>query len=909
MLSQSSLQSPMSPSSSVGPDYTQGGLPLLEVPPPLPDDLSHSLMGISPRMPNENHINDLGEFSFDDVLGTSPMGQYPLGAPQVDAPCDLLERLGSELEKVGATIQELVAQPVLPQLYDMKDLLKRRFSRFETAIQTKIEREEHSSFSCKLKDRYLCKICPYGERKVYTSRGTFKRHISVIHYPRYQFRCPIPACPWTSYRRDKVHEHLRGTHGITKKLRRDQINRLETRVPPPMNCELCSKPVDGWEEYFKCISEHCRLREDDSADTSASQSRRSSGDSGSGANGGSGNFNGGGYLGGSQNIYPFGGGSGQMNGGSFYSNTDQQYFSQASSYSNEMDSSSLTGQSPPGAMGSGSPRPVSFSRQTFHPSVFKQQSMTENISGETGISPDHRQSLRRSATESLNSMDIDSDGHSSFKKSRSKIRSVDDHFRVNHLRSVLQRHLQRPDPPASDVGDEKECKTCGHDMSDCTSCHLLQLNVDKCHLCTDGSCQKAGLETQQLPNCWLQEAATDADGMTAEGVTMQVSDKSLQEVMQGTEADEYSELTENSRRISDDAVNSPEASSKRTVHPSLATKPTDDHISVHTGSCDTFTPSSLDSPLSMLPISKHQSPSTRDVRNSGFQQQQKSQPETSLLSYSLPVSKPSGNPPLGLGIYGYRRPSFSFNGSSAVEMMLPNSAPPGGCLKQSPGTFLSTESNRSTRHGRAKLSRSCGSNSSVGLRCLRHSRPPKPSSDAEPKDLSQDRDAKSIDLITQSFFAGNQSEHPDHPLPPKRPAPTKHILSRKKYDALRTKLQVIVEILALGRSSKAPILAPEESNTSYLKSIVPTASYLKSPVFDFDLSCLDIHSSLPLLLDTFLLQTDPKGHTSAKLTDYIYDADDEMHLMLIYLIPLLMKFLRIPTHPIDAAAAGMRIEI
>ncbi|PLB52436.1 hypothetical protein P170DRAFT_423308 [Aspergillus steynii IBT 23096] len=913
MPSQSSVQSPMSPSSSLGPDHAQGSILSLEVPQLLPDDLSHSLMGISSRLANEYPNND-EEFSFDDVLGTSPRTQQPLCPPQIDASSDLLERLRSDLENVGATVQEIVSQLDVPQLYDIKDLLKRRFSRFETTIQTRIECEEQPSPSCRAKDRYLCKLCKPENRRVYTLRGTFKRHVSGVHQHEFQFRCPF-SCHWTTFRRDKVHTHLRIAHKWPGRLSRDQMNRLERRLPPPTMCDICYCLVETWDEYFTCVATHCRLRENDSTDTSASQSRRSSGDSGSGANGGSGNFHGNGFPGGFYNGFQFGGGGGQTNGGSYYSSTDQHYFSQASSYSNEMDSASLSGRSP-SALGSGSESPVSFRRQTSHDPVFKQQSKVEEINGETGTTPVYPQSLQRSATESpRSSTDVGSDGQSPSKAPpRSKIQSADVPFRVNNLGSLLKRHSQRPVSPASDAIDKKECKICGHIMSDCTSCHSLQLNADKCHLCIDGSCQKVSLKTHQLPNCGLNDAAVDqaTDCTHPADVTMQVSEKSLQRLPQVSQAYGDSEPTaKHPRRTRDDAVILPGTSSQKAVHPPTSTVSTEDRKSNQTGFFDISTQNTSDDSSSMMLIPKDLSPSTGKALTSGpQQQQQESSSETRLLPYPLIVAKYPSNLHHGLGIYGYQRPMLNPNKTLAVEMTLPYRVPPGGCLQQRPGIFLSTDMTASIRHGRAKGS--SGTHSCISGKFMQHYRTSTPR-DAESLEDHQDKGSKSLELVTQSFFVLNQRlECLNYPVPTNRPVPAKHILSRKKYNALRTKLQVIVEILALHKSSRAPILDPEESSISYLKSIVPTGSYLKSPVFDFDLSRLDIHSSLPLLSETLsLLQTSPKGNTSTKLTDYIYDPDDEVDLMLRYLTPLLMKLLRMPTLPIDTAttAAATMLEI
>ncbi|KAK1144874.1 hypothetical protein N8T08_004887 [Aspergillus melleus] len=824
--------SPMSPASSFGPDHALDSTTFLEVPPRQTEDMSQSLMGISPRLALETNIGDF-EFSFDDALapddapGTSPLGQRPLFPPQPDASSPLLERLHSELEQIGATVQEIASYPGFPQLYDAKELLKCSFSSFETTIETRIERDERPSLSSR-----------FG--------------------------------------------------------------------------------VDGWDDYFKCVSEHCRLREDDSTNTSASQSRRSSGDSGdsgSGANGGSGNFNGGGFLG-PQNSFQFGGGGGQMNGGSYYSNTDQHYFSQASSYS-EIDSAFLSRQSLPGVLGSGPESPVSFRKQTFHHSFFKQPSRMEAPFREPETSPSHRQPLQRSFTESsLSSTEADPDMLSPSKIPPSKPQSADGPARGNPLANLFKSNLPRSGTLEPDILDSKECKSCGHIMGDCTSCHSLQPNVNGCHICMKKSCPKVSKETSQLPNFGLHEATVgqEADGPKAEDSTALVSDISPHNALRIPAYDPSESTEKHSSRIMDDVVNTTDTPSAVTMGLNFTTVSMGSHKYNKTDPLKTSALTSLHNSLLVTLVPKDLPSSTHDALSSESPTQPKTPSKSkTLLNPALSAPLIPSNLHYGLGLYGYQRPKFNLDQSFLIEKMIPQTMPPKRSLKHHAGKFLSTELTPSIRHGRSKLSRSCGSShpSHNGLQLFRTPTPIV--EEAEPQEENQDEDTESLDLVAQSSFALSQRlKRPDDPLRSNRFAPSKHILSRKKYNALRTKLQVLVEILALRRSSKAPILAPEEANASYLKSIIPSGSYWKSPILDFDLSRLDLQSSLPLLFATMsLLETDPKGYTSKKLTDYIYDPDDEMHLLLITLIPLLKKLLWMPTLPVDSAmdAAVAMIEV
>lgn len=105
---------------------------------------------------------------------------------------------------------------------------------------------------------YACALCP--GRLQFTSRGSLKRHVSNLHRPKSEFRCPFPRCRGRTNRRDKMHDHLR-RHGLGSLWSRASITQLEVPLPAPTACEICLRnpPFQSWDEWFECIESHCRL--------------------------------------------------------------------------------------------------------------------------------------------------------------------------------------------------------------------------------------------------------------------------------------------------------------------------------------------------------------------------------------------------------------------------------------------------------------------------------------------------------------------------------------------------------------------------------------------------------------------------------------------------------------------------
>ncbi|KAA8645720.1 putative C2H2 zinc finger domain protein [Aspergillus tanneri] len=383
-----SQSSSLSPSSSVGVD------PLQENPPPQgipPIDQEGTLMGISSQLPSiSTHGSD---FSFDEVMGTSPQIGL-LSCPLYPNPSfDQLERLKNELEQVGTTVQENVSQLSLHQLYE--------------------------------------------------------------------------------------------------RLGRDEINHLERRVEPPNSCELCMNLVGNWDEYFNCISNHCRIHEDDSGETSASQSRRSSRDSGNGGNGNGGNFTGGGGIPGTgfQNLFPYGDGGNQMNGNSFYSNTGQQYYSHGSSFSNDVGLASLAENYSPDASNSSFEQAVPLEEQVPYSQAPGQPTNREQLRRETQALSGCQHLPQGKITTDL--VDSDDDDYSSLQSTfsetplRPRHRSDSTIFETKRFERMPTKDRQKPLDPHLDGASNRQCKNCHHILNDCALCRLQKPEADRCHVCFD----------------------------------------------------------------------------------------------------------------------------------------------------------------------------------------------------------------------------------------------------------------------------------------------------------------------------------------------------------------------------------------------------------------------------------------
>lgn len=125
--------------------------------------------------------------------------------------------------------------------------------------------------------RYQCQLCP--ELRSFSSLGTFKRHVTYSHYPKEQFLCFFsPQCGWLSSRRDKIHEHLRTRHSMSRRLSKQEIKDLGIPAIPPTSCPVCERaPFDSWDEFFRCFCSHCRLDDGSQSDSTHRDSNGSGG--------------------------------------------------------------------------------------------------------------------------------------------------------------------------------------------------------------------------------------------------------------------------------------------------------------------------------------------------------------------------------------------------------------------------------------------------------------------------------------------------------------------------------------------------------------------------------------------------------------------------------------------------------
>ncbi|KAF7157714.1 hypothetical protein CNMCM6106_003567 [Aspergillus hiratsukae] len=221
-------------------------------------------------------------------------GQWPtigsLDAGHLQMPLEPQDAVHSPLEKVNQLKNDLqlwdsLALQVLPeldysQLIDLRSLIKTTFCKLDTSIQAMLDLGAPNIPSPR--DRYLCKLCTQGNRKVYGTRGTFRRHVSLTHQAEHKYYCPFDACSFSTPRRDKFRGHLQVKHGSSalSLLNKGCLDNLARPCSPPKKCGLCPKQVTTWKRYFECVAKHCRLPGGSSTYTSASQSRRGSGNTG-----------------------------------------------------------------------------------------------------------------------------------------------------------------------------------------------------------------------------------------------------------------------------------------------------------------------------------------------------------------------------------------------------------------------------------------------------------------------------------------------------------------------------------------------------------------------------------------------------------------------------------------------------
>ncbi|KAF7179763.1 hypothetical protein CNMCM7691_008813 [Aspergillus felis] len=207
--------------------------------------------------------------------------QLPL-EPQdaVHSPLVTVNQLKNDLQLWDSLALQALSELDYSQLIDLRSFVKTTFCKLDTSIQERLDLGAPNIPSPR--DRYLCKLCSQGNRKVYGTRGTFRRHVSLTHQAEHKYHCPFDACSFSTPRRDKFRGHLQVKHGsfAFSLLNKGCLDNLARPCPPPKKCGLCPKQVTTWKRYFECVTKHCRLPGGSSTYSSASQSRRGSGNTG-----------------------------------------------------------------------------------------------------------------------------------------------------------------------------------------------------------------------------------------------------------------------------------------------------------------------------------------------------------------------------------------------------------------------------------------------------------------------------------------------------------------------------------------------------------------------------------------------------------------------------------------------------
>ncbi|KAF4235778.1 hypothetical protein CNMCM6805_007852 [Aspergillus fumigatiaffinis] len=215
------------------------------------------------------------------TIGSLDAGPVQMPSEPQDAahsPLAKVNQLRNDLQLWDSSVLQALPELNYSQLVDLRSFVKTTFCKLDTSIQERLDLGAPNIPSPR--DRYLCKLCSQGNRKVYGTRGTFRRHVSLTHQAEHKYYCP--ACSFSTPRRDKFRGHLQVKHGsfALTLLNKGCLDNLARPCPPPKTCGLCPKQVNTWKRYFECVVKHCRLAGGSSAYTSASQSRRGSGNTG-----------------------------------------------------------------------------------------------------------------------------------------------------------------------------------------------------------------------------------------------------------------------------------------------------------------------------------------------------------------------------------------------------------------------------------------------------------------------------------------------------------------------------------------------------------------------------------------------------------------------------------------------------
>ena len=485
----------MSPCSCPSADFLAGGTALPEADTDfyLYDNPTND---ISPTLPM-----DAGYVPSTERLSSTIVPQIPhLHCPQSVSSPDPLDNVRADLNRLQSTVQSSVRNVSRSQLFGIKSLVRDTYNCLETMIQDEIDCEIHSPNSTNStnsnRDRYICQLCELYKRKTYATRGSFRRHVSTEHVPRYRYFCPL--CDWDTCRRDKVWEHFRLRHPPPAKLRPNDIK--HTKLRPPRDCPLCKKSVQSWEAYFNCVSEHCRIQSGSSPATSGVQSRRNSGDSGSGGDGFNGHiapgnpFNGHGL----QTQFPNGGGNNPNNGDNYFSGYGS--YCNGNGYSRESNFAQMVEQRLSHPLSSvpdrddASPDPTLFSHNPGKKASGIRHMKANSLSVHHQLLDSTIQRNPQATTP------MDHSGHHSGRKAPQHPRGPSETTSFNNRNPHLTTSFKDLSPkesqgrPASEPQNlpPEKCKSCGHMIENCVECKLRKGTGDRCHLCTGKASQQHG---------------------------------------------------------------------------------------------------------------------------------------------------------------------------------------------------------------------------------------------------------------------------------------------------------------------------------------------------------------------------------------------------------------------------------
>ncbi|GIJ87329.1 hypothetical protein Asppvi_006235 [Aspergillus pseudoviridinutans] len=417
--------------------------------------------------------------------------QMPL-EPQdaVHSPLVTVNHLKNDLQLWDSLALQALPELDYSQLIDLRSFVKTTFCKLDTSIQERLDLGAPNIPSPR--DRYLCKLCSQGNRKVYGTRGTFRRHVSLTHQAEHKYHCPFDACSFSTPRRDKFRGHLQVKHGsfAFSLLNKGCLDNLARPCPPPKKCGLCPNQVTTWKRYFECVTKHCRLPGGSSTYSSASQSRRGSGNTGGdGAD-----------FGGQQFFGPGGNdGSGFPPSSSFegdnvdgrdfdFNSIGQQFSFHGASFSQHNTQASIVADTVDEA--EHSPPPVANAHaRTRADSV-------QNKDGFKHLSPIRSPTNLRDYHRTLNSTLKEGSAVSAKRNaSLDSFKQLSAAQNTPHLSDSSGRSHTNARPRPTDENPRKnqsgklekscetKCRTCGHTMQSCTHCKASNGAERKCHLC------------------------------------------------------------------------------------------------------------------------------------------------------------------------------------------------------------------------------------------------------------------------------------------------------------------------------------------------------------------------------------------------------------------------------------------